>query len=71
MTVFVFATAGWWNHGAQHIDIYSTIVGVSTSFMSNPKSPLYEIHKLTDLREARSSRDILAHAKRLQIREQV
>jgi hypothetical protein len=70
LTVFIFATAGWWNHGEQHIDIYSTFVGVSTIFISNPKSPLYENHKLTYLREARCSRDILAHPKGLQIREQ-
>ena len=70
LTVFVFATAGWWNHGEQHIDIYSTFVGVST-IISKPKALLYENHKLTYLREAHSSRDILAHPKRLQIRERL
>ena len=32
LTVFVFATAGWWNHGDKSLDIWSAFVGVSPDF---------------------------------------
>lgn len=70
LTVFFFATAGWWNHGEKHIDIWSTFVGVSFIFASNRKSAALEKRNFAYFYIARSSRDILAHPESLPIWEQ-